>query len=128
MQRERFDHGFTDRQWKEAKTEAISVLRERAARRSNQTISYSELVEHIKAIKLPAHDARLAHMLGEISSEEDAAGRGMLTVLVVHKEYVRPGDGFFELARSLGRDVRDREKVWITEFNRVIDYYRNRRN
>ena len=90
----------------------------------NQTISYTELVEHIKAIKLSPHDTRLAHMLGEISSEEDAAGRGMLTVLVVHKEDVRPGDGFFELAHFLGRDVRDRDKVWITEFNRVIDYYR----
>jgi hypothetical protein len=48
----------------------------------------------------------------------------MLTVLVVHKGDVMPGDGFFELARSLGRDVRDREKVWIAEFNRVIDHYR----
>ena len=126
MLRERLDHGFTDKQWNEAKAEATAALRERAARRANQTISYSELVEHVKAIKLEPHDARLAHMLGEISSEEDAAGRGMLTVLVVHKEDVRPGDGFFELARSLGRDTRDREKLWITEFNRVIDYYRNR--
>ncbi len=122
MLRER--HGFTDGQWADAKAEATAVLRERARGRSNQTISYSDLVDQIKAIKLEAHDVRLAHMLGEISAEEDAAGRGLLTVLVVHKGDVRPGDGFFELARSLGRDVRDREKVWITEFNRVIDYYR----
>jgi hypothetical protein len=124
MLRARFDHGFTETQWQNAKAEAIALLRERASRRSNQTISYSELVEQIEAVRLESHDARLAHMLGEISSEEDAAGRGMLTVLVVHKGDVRPGDGFFELARSLGRDVRDRERVWITEFNRVIDHYR----
>ncbi len=97
MLRERLDHGFTDGQWQDAKAEAVTVLRQRAARRSNQTISYTELVEHIKAIKLSPHDTRLAHMLGEISSEEDAAGRGMLTVLEAHKEDVRPGDGFFEL-------------------------------
>src|SRR5439155_26597534 len=101
-----------------------TILRERAKRRANQTISYSDLVDQIKTIKLEARDARLAHMLGEISTEEDAAGRGMLTVLVVHKGDVRPGDGFFELAQSLGRDTRDREKFWIAEFNRVIDYYR----
>jgi hypothetical protein len=124
MPRNGFDHGFTDSQWQGAKAEATAVLRERAARRSNQTIAYSELVECIKAVTLEPHDTRLAHMLGEISSDEDAARRGMLTVLVVHKGDVRPGDGFFELARSLGRDVRDREKVWITEFNRVIDYYK----
>lgn len=124
MLREKFDHGFTDRQWQDAKAEATAVLKARASRRSNQTISYSDLVDQIKAIKLEPHDARLADLLGEISSEEDAAGRGMLTVLVVHKDDVRPGDGFFELARSLGRDVRDREMVWITEFNRVIDHYR----
>lgn len=124
MLREGFDHGFTDRQWQDAKAEATAVLKERAARRSNQTISYSDLVDQIKSIKLEPHDTRLAHMLGQISSEEDAAGRGMLTVLVVHKGDVSPGDGFFELARSLGRDVRDREKAWITEFNRVIAHYR----
>jgi hypothetical protein len=124
MLRDGFDHGFTDSQWQRAKAEATAILRERAASRSNQTISYSELVERIKAVTLEPHDTRLAHMLGEISSEDDAAGRGMLTVLVVHKGDVRPGDGFFELARSLGRDVRDRERVRIAEFNRVIDHYR----
>ena len=48
-------------------------------------IAYSDLVKWIKSIKIEAHDVRLFHMLGEISSEEDAAGRGMLTVLVVHR-------------------------------------------
>ena len=45
-------------------------------------------------------------MLGEISSEEDAAGRGMLTVLVVHRAGdMQPGPGFFELAKQLGRNT-----------------------
>jgi hypothetical protein len=124
MLREKFEHGFPGADWEAAKSEAVAILRERAKRRTSQTISYSDLVDQMKAIKLEPRDVRLAHMLGEISSEEDAAGRGMLTVLVVHKGDVRPGDGFFELAQSLGRDTRDREKVWIAEFNRVIDFYR----
>ena len=43
----------------------------------------------------------------------------MLSVVVVHKDRPsrgRPGNGFFTLAQELGRDMRDREKVWISEF------------
>lgn len=35
-----------------------------------------------------------------------------------------PGDGFFDLAAVLGRDVSDRLRVWIEEFNRVVDYWK----
>jgi hypothetical protein len=60
-------------------------------------IPYSDLVKKIKNIKLEAHDPRLFHMLGEISSEEDTAGRGMLTVVVVHKVGdMQPGPTFFD--------------------------------
>jgi len=35
-------------------------------------------------------------------------GRGMLSVIVVHKEGdMQPGPGFFELAGELGRDTSD---------------------
>ena len=35
-------------------------------------------------------------MLGDISSAEDDAGRGLLTVVVVHKSGdMKPGPGFF---------------------------------
>jgi hypothetical protein len=46
-------------------------------------------------------------MLGEISLE-GAAGRGMLSVIVVHKDGdMQPGPGFFELAEELDRDTSD---------------------
>ena len=39
-----------------------------------------------------------------------AAGRGMLSVIVVHKQGdMQPGPGFFELAQRLGRDTSDTE-------------------
>ena len=61
-------------------------------------------------------------MLGEISTEENEAGRGMLTVVVVHKEGdMKPGPGFFELAQKLGRQVGDLDVFWISEFKRVVD-------
>jgi len=58
---------------------------------------YSELTNQIQAIQLEPNSYALAAMLGEISEEEDAAGRGLITVMVVHKEGdMQPGPGFFE--------------------------------
>ena len=118
MLRKNFSHGFSQTEWNSAKDEARSIMIGRA--RVRGMISYSDLVQQIHAIHLEPHDPRLAHLLGEISSEEDAAGRGMLTVLVVHKVGdMEPGDGFFELANSLGRDTSDLTKCWIEELHRV---------
>src|SRR5262245_53433571 len=99
-------HGFGATQWQLAKRQATEILIGVARRRGR--IAYSELVAQVTALTLDAHDPRLFHLLGEISSDEDAAGRGMLTAIVVHKSGdMQPGPGFFELARSLGRDTKD---------------------
>lgn len=113
-----FNHGFSDADWRAAKDEARQAIVARARLRGQ--ITYSELVQNIRSVRLEPHDVRLSHMLGEISSEEDAAGRGMLTVLVVHKVGdMQPGDGFYELAKTLGRDTRDVLKCWVDEMHRV---------
>jgi hypothetical protein len=59
--------GFTVQQWDEAKQEGTQILIERAKLRG--MIPYSELVKHIKAVQLEAHDVRLDHLLGEISQK-----------------------------------------------------------
>ncbi len=83
-------------------------------------ISYSELVSKISSINLEAYDRRLNQLLSEISTEEDQEGRGMLSVIVVHRKGdMEPGQGFYELARSLDRDVSDKQKCWIVELHRV---------
>ena len=87
-------------------------------------IPYSELVRKMRTIRLEAHDPRLFALLGEISTNEDAEGRGMLTVIVVHKDGdMQPGPGFFELANSLGRDTSDIMKCWVDEFKKVHAYW-----
>ena len=89
-----------------------------AARR--RVIAYSDLVAEIHTLDLEPKSEHLAHMLGEISTAEHEAGRGMLTVVVVHKHGDQmPGPGFFQLARSLDRDTRDREAFWIRELEKV---------
>ncbi len=82
----------------------------------------------IEAIELDPHDHRLFKLLGEISREEDGAGRGMLSVIVVHKTGELkgyPGDGFFKLAEDLGRDISNMEKCWMEERNKVYDYWKS---
>ena len=119
-------YGFDDAAWEAAKQEARAKLVEIARQRGR--IPYSELVTHIHSISIDQHDPRLAHFLGEISEAEDTAGRGMLTAVVTHKSGdMQPGPGFFELAKRRGRDTSDILRCWVTEFNRVHDYWANQR-
>jgi len=83
-------------------------------------ITYSELVEKITTIDPEPNSYALAAMLGEVSTEEVAADRGMLSVLVVHKiGDMQPGPGFFELAGELGRGTSDILKCWVDELKKV---------
>lgn len=119
------EYGFSGQDWDDAKEEARAILVDVARRKGR--IAYSELAAQIHSIAIEAHDPRMFHLLGEISSEEEQAGRGMLTAIVVHKAGdMQPGPGFFELAESLGRDTSDQLACWVAEFNRVHDYWANR--
>lgn len=110
--------GFSDAEWEAAKGEARRAMIERA--RIRGSIPYSELVTRIGAIQFEPHDVRLFNLLGETSIEEDEAGRGMLSAIVVHKHGdMQPGPGFFELASELGRDTSDILKCWVNEFKKV---------
>ncbi len=111
-------YGYEPQEWTTAKEEMRQALIQRAKVRG--LIPYSELVEKITTIELEPNSFALAAMLGELSSEEDAAGRGMLSVIVVHKEGdMQPGPGFFELAGELGRDTSDILVCWVEELKMV---------
>jgi len=111
-------HGFDDTQWDAAKREAVEILSARARDRS--MIPYSELVGQIESVNFQPHDKRFFDFLGEISTEESEAGRGMLSALVVHKSGdMQPGPGFFELARDLGKNTKDIVACWVEEFKCV---------
>jgi len=117
-------YGFSDDEWESAKKEVKEILIERAKLRG--MMPYSELVENIQSINVEAHDQRLFHLLEEVSSEEDADGRGMLTVIVVHRNGdMQPGPGFFDLAGRLGRDTTNILECWIEELHKVHRYWSN---
>jgi hypothetical protein len=112
--------GYPIKTWQAAKAEIKAVLIEHA--RSQETIVYSELAPKIKALDLQAHDKRLDELLGQISTEEYAHGRGMLSVLVVHKRGdKRPGKGFYDCAEALGLNTSDQEGLWIDQLNKVYE-------
>ena len=122
MLREGFKHGFSDDQWIAAKDEARQAMI--AVARSESLIAYSDLVRKIQSCVLEPNGTPLAHMLGEISSDEDEEGGGLLTVVVVHKTGdLRSGPGFFRLARSRGRHVVDEDQFWIEELRNVYDVW-----
>ena len=120
--RKNYDHGFNDQDWHKAKQEALSILKARAKRGS--PITYSELVGKIVSIHMEPRDTRLAHFLGELSTEEHEEGRPLITALVVHKHDQQPGQGFFELARSLGFTVIDEVKFWSDEIKKLQHCWR----
>jgi hypothetical protein len=124
MLRENFNHGFVQSDWEAAKDEARQIMIDCA--RARRMIPYSDLVRQITRIRLQAHDARLSHFLGEIASDEDERGRGLLTVVVVHKSGdMQPGPGFFELAQSRGRDTSNIVECWVDELKKVFAYWVN---
>lgn len=116
------EHGFSQEHWSMAKAEIKELLAARAKLRG--MIPYSELVVMLKSVRFEPRDPRLFQLLGEVSSDEDAAGRGMLSVIVVHKSGdMQPGPGFFELAKKLGRNTSDILVCWVKELRKVHAFW-----
>ena len=120
MKRHDFKYGIPVDTWDAAKEEACVAIRAVASNRG--LIFYSDLVKRISSCALEPYGEPLAKMLGEISTDEDAAGRGLLTAVVVRREDGRPGRGFFD---KLARDrvfpdtESGRDRFWVNELEGV---------
>jgi len=71
----------------------------------------------------------LNQLLDDISRQEAAARRAMLSVIVRYKEGDRrTGPGFFVLAKQLRRQdlKQDNDSCWIRELNAAHDFWSNR--
>jgi hypothetical protein len=109
--------------WRESVASEVLEIVESIAR-DKETISYSELAGRISTEPPPEPNSEaLAEILDEISKASDAAGRGMLSAVVVHKDDGLPGTGFFGLARRLGREVPDKAVFHVTELSRVYEAF-----
>ena len=110
--------------WENAKREAREAMIA-TARSAKGTMTYNELADQITSLRLEPDSLALRELLGEISLAENMAGRGMLSVVVIHQGGDGlPGHGFFTLAKGLGRDTYDQEKFWAIEFGKVRDVWK----
>lgn len=115
-------YGYAEDDWKNARRETKRILAQCA--KDGHPISYSELASQIKSARFDPASQAFAALLGDLSTREYRKGRGMLSVLVVHKGGdLKPGKGFFELAKSLGV-VGDEEEVWVDQFNFVTSFWK----
>lgn len=69
-------------------------------------------------------EIKLCKMLDDINRKELAEDRPMITAIVVHKHDKIPGNGFFNLARDLGKLTKQDERLfWVNEIRNVWEYW-----
>ena len=94
---------MTDDQAVAGSVERIAA-RLRAVARAGQTVTYNDLAAVVGwDMDDPATARAVAGSLRAISTAEHAAGRPLLSAVVVGAKTGRPGKGFFKLAQRLGR-------------------------
>jgi hypothetical protein len=117
-------YGHPDDLWSQTKIELCTMLVAKARTRS--VVPYSGLVAQLGPLTFAPEDFAFHRMLDEVSWDGDTHGRGLLTVIVVHKDGdMRPGPGFFELARDRGRQVADIDIAWLEELDKVWGYWKD---
>ena len=115
--------GYNKTQWEAFKAEARAILVAEATRRG--MITYGDLAKQMTTIPVEAHDMVLWEIIGDVGRDEEQAGRGILSVLVVHKHGdMEPGGGFYDLAKFFGRKTTDRTKCFVEEMHKVHAVWR----
>ena len=114
--------GQTAHAWATFKAEARAYMSATAARRG--MITYGDLAAQMTSVAVQAPDQMLWEIIGDVARDEGAAGRGLLSVVVVHKHGdMEPGKGFFELAKYFKRNTRDRTACFVAELKTVYQYW-----
>lgn len=91
-------------------------------------ISYGELAGFAgMPFDVDSERNRLYAILDEINRGEDAQGRPMLSVVVVHKDDGKPGAGFFKLAKHIGKQKKSvsNDDFFRSEIINVFNYWKN---
>lgn len=98
-------------------------LQEKA--RSRGITSYKEIALLTGIDTSDRHFAiRVGELLDQVNHAEYAAGRPLLSAVVMGQDSDMPGEGFFGCASRLGRySGGDKLAYWLDELNRVYGYW-----
>lgn len=113
--------GMSEADWSSLKAGARNILIAVAKSRQPQIAR----VDLRKRLSL-RDDSYLDRLVAEISEEEVQSGRCMLGAVVSATPGGSvPGCNFYDTAKMLGRNVKDPEKCWLEELDRLRQYWKN---
>ena len=96
------------------------------AARAREFVHYGELAKMLSIdMDNPHFGAQVGKVLGEISEDEVANGRPMLSAIVVSKDDMLPGKGFFKLGQQLHQvDPGEDESAFaVRQIRRANDHW-----
>ena len=96
------------------------------AARAGEFVHYGELAKMLGIdMDNPHFGALVGKVLGQISEDEVAGGRPMISAIVVSKEDMLPGAGFFKLGQELHRTDPGEDEIGfaIRQIKRVHEYW-----
>lgn len=96
------------------------------AARTGEFVHYGELAKMLGIDPDNPHfGAQVGKVLGRISEDEIAAGRPMISAIVVSKDTMLPGHGFFNLGQELRRTQPDEDEIGfaVRQIKRVHEFW-----
>lgn len=96
------------------------------AARAREFVHYGELARMLGIdMDNPHFGAQVGKVLGQISEDEIAAGRPMISAIVVSKDDMLPGKGFFKLGQELHRVETGEDEIGfaVRQIKLVHDYW-----
>lgn len=109
-------------------------LRDRLVQAASQEEAFVHYDEVADILRLTGerldHSAAMSRELDAISTFEYEHDRPLLTAVVVHKDDLRPGSGFFTMAKRNGKQkpLEDDDAFFIQELARVRECWRPRKD
>ena len=100
-----------------------------AAARAREFVHYGELAKMLDIdMDNPHFGALVGKVLGEVSEDEVAAGRPMISAIVVSRDDMLPGKGFYNLGKQLHLVQPDEDEIAfaIRQIRRVHEYWRSK--
>jgi len=91
-----------------------------------KTVTYYSDIAPLAGLNmdLPEDRVRIGQLLDDINHDEHTNGRPLISAVVVHKGALRPGEGFFKMAKDWGIfKGNDSDTFYIQELRKVHDYW-----